>query len=188
MSPSTSMPSTSWWPLQRSAFHLQMAPSTADQHLQPPLVNALLESKVGPPPPDDLFKGHLQLNSLMVKSGYLRWVARPLSSVCSWLPTSMESQREQPSSLHPASRDTLCLYYLITGMVGSVLPLLLLLVSCACSPWVPAVLLHPKEGPARGPARGQARDQARGQALRQICGPYGKGEEGISLIREVCLR
>ena len=104
----------------------------------------------------------------------------------------MESQREQPSSLHPASRDTLCLYYLITGMVGSVLPLLLLLVSCACSPWVPAVLLHPKEGPARGqargPARGQARDQARGQALRQVCGPYGKGEEGISLIREVCLR
>ena len=152
----------------------------------------------------------------------------------------MESQREQPSSLHPASRDTLCLYYLITGMVGSVLPLLLLLVSCACSPWVPAVLLHPKGGPARGqargptrgqargpargqargpargqargptrgqargpaqgqargpargqargPARGQARDQARGQALRQICGPYGKGEEGISLIREVCLR
>ena len=136
----------------------------------------------------------------------------------------MESQREQPSSLHPASRDTLCLYYLITGMVGSVLPLLLLLVSCACSPWVPAVLLHPKGGPARGqargpargqargptrgqardpaqgqargptrgqargPAQGQARDQARGQALRQICGPYGKGEEGISLIREVCLR
>ena len=117
----------------------------------------------------------------------------------------MESQREQPSSLHPASRDTLCLYYLITGMVGSVLPLLLLLVSCACSPWVPAVLLHPKGGPARGQARGptrglkpevqpkvkpevQARDQARGQALRQICGPYGKGEEGISLIREVCLR
>ena len=112
----------------------------------------------------------------------------------------MESQREQPSSLHPASRDTLCLYYLITGMVGSVLPLLLLLVSCACSPWVPAVLLHPKGGPARGqargparaqtrgPARGQARDQARGQALRQVCGPYGKGEEGISLIREVCLR
>jgi len=49
-----------------------MAPSTADQLLQPPLVNALLESKVGPPPPDDLFKGHLQLNSLMVKSGYLR--------------------------------------------------------------------------------------------------------------------
>ena len=136
----------------------------------------------------------------------------------------MESQREQPSSLHPASRDTLCLYYLITGMVGSVLPLLLLLVSCACSPWVPAVLLHPKGGPARGqargpargqtrgpargqvrgptrgqalgpargqargPARGQAQDQARGQALRQVCGPYGKGEEGISLIREVCLR
>jgi len=68
----------------------------------------------------------------------------------------MESQREQPSSLHPASRDTLCLYYLITGMVGSVLPLLLLLVSCACSPWVPAVLLHPKGGPARGQARGPA--------------------------------
>ena len=128
----------------------------------------------------------------------------------------MESQREQPSSLHPASRDTLCLYYLITGMVGSVLPLLLLLVSCACSPWVPAVLLHPKGGPARGqargparaqtrgpargqgrgptrgqargPARGQTRGQAQGQALRRVCGPYGEGEEGISLIREVCLR
>ena len=100
----------------------------------------------------------------------------------------MESQREQPSSLHPASRDTLCLYYLITGMVGSVLPLLLLLVSCACSPWVPAVLLHPKEGPARGPARGQAQDQAQGQVLRRVCGPYGEGEEEISLIREVCLR
>ncbi len=58
--------------LQRTAFLLQMTPSTADQHLQPTLVNALLESKVGPPPPDDPFKGHLQLNCLMVKSGYLR--------------------------------------------------------------------------------------------------------------------
>ena len=76
----------------------------------------------------------------------------------------MESLRELPFSLHPTSGDTLCLFYLITGMVRSVLPLLLLLVSCACSPWVPAVLLHPKEGPARGPARGQARGPARGQA------------------------
>ena len=83
----------------------------------------------------------------------------------------MESQREQPSSLHPASRDTLCLYYLITGMVGSVLPLLLLLVSCACSPWVPAVLLHPKGGPARGQARGPTRGQARGPARGQARGP-----------------
>ena len=140
----------------------------------------------------------------------------------------MESLRELPFSLHPTSGDTLCLFYLITGMVRSVLPLLLLLVSCACSPWVPAVLLHPKGGPARGqaqgparaqtrgpargqvrgptrgqargPARGQARgpargqtrgqaqDQAQGQALRRVCGPYGEGEEEISLIREVCLR
>ena len=112
----------------------------------------------------------------------------------------MESLRELPFSLHPTSGDTLCLFYLITGMVRSVLPLLLLLVSCACSPWVPAVLLHPKEGPARGPARGQARgpargqtrgqaqDQAQGQVLRRVCGPYGEGEEEISLIREVCLR
>jgi hypothetical protein len=49
------------------------------------------------------------LTPLMVKSGYLRWVARPPSSVCSWLPTTMESQGEQPSSLPPASGDTICL-------------------------------------------------------------------------------
>ena len=43
-------------------------------------------------------------------------------------------------------------------------------------------------GQAQGLAGGQAQDQAQGQALRRVCGPYGEGEEEISLIREVCLR
>ncbi len=45
----------------------------------------------------------------MVKIGYLRWVARPPSSVCSGLPTTMEILGEQPSRLPPAPEDPLCI-------------------------------------------------------------------------------
>ena len=125
----------------------------------------------------------------------------------------MESLRELPFSLHPTSGDTLCLFYLITGMVRSVLPLLLLLVSCACSPWVPAVLLHPKEGsqPKVQPeVKPEVQPEVKPEVqpeikpeVRQEVKPkikpkvkpsdefvvhMAKVKKEVSLIREVCLR
>ncbi len=105
------------------------------------------------------------LTPQMVKSGYLRWVTRPHSSVCSGLPTTMESLGEQPSKLPPASGGyplphLSCLFYLTTGMVGAVLPLLLLLFLCSCSPWGPATLQREVQPEVQSEVQPEAQPEA----------------------------
>jgi hypothetical protein len=65
---------------------------------------------------------------LMVKTGYLRWVTIPPSSVYSGLPTTMESPGEQPSRTPPAPEDPL----FIISAVYSISPQAWSEMSCEC--------------------------------------------------------
>jgi hypothetical protein len=130
-------------------------------------------SKVGCLPPDDPFHRTAlcllmtpsKVTSLLTPPDGQEWVFK-MGDQTSFLSLlwasnhygeSRKTTLQAPSSIggYPLPHLS-CLFYLTTGMVGAVLPLLLLLFLCACSPWGPATLLYPEGSPARAPARGPA--------------------------------